>query len=219
MAISKFTITAASLFFAFSLPACSNESETSSKQENAKVSEQAQTAAWLDDSLIVQFSAGPNKGKHEYVKSSRSDSELKLAFAENNGPIGVMFFEARELVNKEGGLNISSLRRYTKGDYKLGKNATSTWQGGDISNGDECDEVNLTVQESPQVQRKFYGASTSCNAIEILSMTDWRDVGSIKKERQVRGQFSDSVNFQQGQNKIATDMTVEFVITQTELRY
>jgi len=53
MAISKFTITAASLFFAFSLPACSNESETSSKQENAKVSEQAQAAAWLDDSLIV----------------------------------------------------------------------------------------------------------------------------------------------------------------------
>lgn len=216
------------LLLTFSISACSNDDTPNSKQASASSPSSSDNSSetntnWVDDSLVISFSAGPNQGRHEYIVGDRSSSSIALSFSENNGDTGVMFLEAADLVSKEGGLQIGSLKRYTKGDLQIGKNSASTWRGETISQGEECDEVSLAVDNGPQSRIKTYGNSTHCNPVEILSMTDWRKVGSIKKERQVSGRFSDTVKFRsnssQNPDGIVTDMTVEFVITQTAMRY
>jgi len=116
-------------------------------------------------------------------------------------------------------VQISTLKRTTSGELQVGDNRASTWQGNAITQGDECDEVNLAQQKGPQVRLKTYGKSAECNPTKIISVTAWRNVGSIHKERQVTGRFSDKVNFTKGQEKTVANMEVEFVITQKELRY
>lgn len=215
----KFTTPSKVLVLLFSLTACSNEASTDTKSAANKKNAESHDTAWVDNSLTISFSSGINKGTHDYISSNRSGAGIKLSFAKNNGPNGVMFFEARDIKTKDGELLISSLKRFTNGDFKIGQNSASTWQGDAISKGDECGEVNLAKQQGSQTRTKFYGKSEDCKPTKILSMTAWRDVGSIHKERQVIGQFDDTVNFQQGTNTKKSDMVVKFVITQTELKY
>lgn len=204
----KITTPLAILTLLFSLTACSNENTIES-----------QDTAWVDDSLTITFGSGLNQGTHQYITGSRSSADIKLSFAKNNGPNGVMFFEANDIESKDGKLQISSLKRYTSGEFKIGQNSASTWQGAAIANDDECDEVNLAKQQSSQVRTKIYGKSVDCKPTKIASMAAWRDVGSIHKERQVTGQFTDTVNFQKGSDSTTSDMVVKFIITQKELRY
>lgn len=199
--------------------ACSNDEMNSEEGQQKAKPNTTKEVTWGEDKLTITFSSGINKGKHEYVASSRSSAGVTLSFAKNNGPEGVTFFEARDIQSSDGSLQISALKRYTNGELQVGDNSASTWQGSAIAEGDECDEVNLAQEEDPQVRIKTYGKSTECNQTEITSMTAWRNVGSIHKERQVTGRFTDKVNFKKGQEKTVANMEVEFVITQKELRY
>lgn len=221
--LKRLSAAIAPLLLAFSMSACSDEKPTASNDSLDSRPDGAETNAWTDDSLIVTFNAGPNQGKHEYVSGDRTTSSIKLSFSKNSGPTGAMFFEAQDLVSKDSGLQLGSLKRYTKGDYRVGKNTASTWRGGRISQGDECGEVSLAVDQGPQYRVKTYGNSIHCNDLEILAMTDWRKVGNIHKERQVSGRFNDTVKFRlnspQGSDSLNADMAVDFVITQKELRY
>ncbi len=216
---TKITTIFAIFVLSYCSTACSNDEMKSAKGPEKAQPNAAKEVTWDEDKLIITFSSGLNKGRYEYVASSRSSSGVALSFAKNNGPEGVTFFEARDIQSSDGSLQISTLKRTTSGELQVGDNRASTWQGNAITQGDECDEVNLAQQKGPQVRLKTYGKSAECNPTKIISVTAWRNVGSIHKERQVTGRFSDKVNFTKGQEKTVANMEVEFVITQKELRY
>lgn len=173
------------------------------------------------DYLEISFGGGPNQGVHRYIPGDSTAAGVSLSYSKPND---LSFFAAADIRSQQGDLQISSVRRFTKGPLVEGANNATSWlvkKSGAVSKKPlDCGRLEMRDTRNTQPYQAVYGTYLDCGPTEITRLDDWQS-DATGQFRRVEGWYQDRVRLQVSMDDapfetIDTNIVVKFSILQRQ---
>lgn len=173
------------------------------------------------DYLEISFGDGPNQGVHRYIPGDSAAAGVSLSYSKPND---LSFFAAADIRSQQGDLQISSVRRFTKGPLVEGANNATSWlvkkSGAASKKPLDCGRLEMRDTSNTQPYQAVYGTYLDCGPTEITRLDDWQS-NATGQFRRVEGWYQDRVRLQVSMDDapfetIDTTIVVKFSILQRQ---
>ncbi len=173
------------------------------------------------DYLEISFEDGPNQGVHRYIPGDSAAAGVSLSYSKPND---LSFFAAADIRSQQGDLQISSVRRFTKGPLVEGANNATSWlvkkSGAASKKPLDCGRLEMRDTSNTQPYQAVYGTYLDCGPTEITRLDDWQS-DATGQFRRVEGWYQDRVRLQVSMDDapfetIDTTIVVKFSILQRQ---